>query len=141
MFQPTENMTATDMLEVSIAALDPIVALLSLVQITGDRTLLDTWGPALQFRPGEQHKTMFTGERPPEDHAEEGAREDDPDDHGTVEPVQQEGGVIEERRVDAVDGRIQPVEAQSGHGFRCESESDRQDEEHDCPHDPVGGQA
>ena len=74
MFQPTENMTTTDMLEVSIAALDPIVALLSLVQITGDRTLLDTWGPALQFRPGEQHKTMFTGERPPEDHAEEGAR-------------------------------------------------------------------
>jgi len=41
-------------LESAIAALDPVVALLSLVQITGDRTLLHKYGPALD---GTQNRT------------------------------------------------------------------------------------
>ncbi|WP_428334759.1 hypothetical protein [Novosphingobium sp.] len=41
------------MLDQAIAELDPVVALLSLVQITGDRTLLHKFGPALE---GTQHK-------------------------------------------------------------------------------------
>lgn len=54
------------MLETAIAALDPIVALLALIQITGDRTLLDKYGPALE---GTQNKTReafvaITGEVP-----------------------------------------------------------------------------
>ncbi len=40
-------------LDEAIGALDPVVALLSLIQITGDRTLLHTFGPALE---GTQHK-------------------------------------------------------------------------------------
>ena len=40
-------------LETAIAALDPVVALLSLVQITGDRTLLHKYGAALE---GTQHQ-------------------------------------------------------------------------------------
>ena len=40
-------------LDEAIAALDPVVALLSLIQITGDRTLLHKFGPALE---GTQHK-------------------------------------------------------------------------------------
>ena len=35
-------------LETAIAALDPVVALLSLIQITGDRTLLDKYESALE---------------------------------------------------------------------------------------------
>ena len=45
---------ATPALDTAIAALDPVVALLSLVQITGDRTLLSQYGPALD---GTQDKT------------------------------------------------------------------------------------
>lgn len=53
-------------LETAVAALDPVVALLSLVQITGDRTLLHKYGPALD---GTQNKTReafvaITGEVP-----------------------------------------------------------------------------
>ncbi len=40
-------------LDAAIAALDPVVALLALIQITGDRTLLQKFGPALE---GTQHK-------------------------------------------------------------------------------------
>jgi len=40
-------------LESAIAALDPVVALLSLIQITGDRTLLHKYGTALE---GTQHQ-------------------------------------------------------------------------------------
>jgi len=40
-------------LEAAVAALDPVVALLALIQITGDRTLLHKFGPALE---GTQHK-------------------------------------------------------------------------------------
>jgi len=40
-------------LEGAVTALDPVVALLSLVQITGDRTLLHKYGPALE---GTQHQ-------------------------------------------------------------------------------------
>jgi cation diffusion facilitator CzcD-associated flavoprotein CzcO len=40
-------------LEAAIAALDPVVALLALIQITGDRTLLHKYGPALE---GSQHQ-------------------------------------------------------------------------------------
>lgn len=40
-------------LETAIAALDPVVALLSLIQITGDRTLLHKYGEALD---GTQHQ-------------------------------------------------------------------------------------
>jgi 4-hydroxyacetophenone monooxygenase len=43
-----------DMLDAAIAALDPVVALLSLVQITGDRTLLHRYGPGLD---GTQNRT------------------------------------------------------------------------------------
>ncbi len=39
--------------EVVIDALDPVVALLALIQFTGDRTLLAKYGPALE---GTQHK-------------------------------------------------------------------------------------
>ncbi len=52
-----------NMLEASVAQLDPVVALLALVQITGDRSLLDQHGPALRLRPGDRNQTMFTGER------------------------------------------------------------------------------
>jgi len=41
-------------LETAVAALDPIIALLVLVQITGDRTLLHRYGPAFE---GTQDKT------------------------------------------------------------------------------------
>jgi 4-hydroxyacetophenone monooxygenase len=41
-------------LDTAMAALDPVVALLTLVQITGDRTLLHTYGPSLE---GTQDKT------------------------------------------------------------------------------------
>lgn len=41
-------------LQAAIAALDPVVALLALVQITGDRTLLHRYGPALD---GTQNRT------------------------------------------------------------------------------------
>lgn len=41
-------------LESAIAALDPVVALLSLVQLNGDRGLLHTYGPALE---GTQNRT------------------------------------------------------------------------------------
>lgn len=37
-----------DMMAEAIAVLDPVVALLSLVQITGDRTLLAKYGPAIE---------------------------------------------------------------------------------------------
>lgn len=40
-------------LEAAIAALDPVVALLALIQITGDRTLLHKYGAALE---GTQHQ-------------------------------------------------------------------------------------
>lgn len=40
-------------LEEAIETLDPVVALLSLIQLTGDRTLLGRYGPALE---GTQHK-------------------------------------------------------------------------------------
>ena len=43
----------TDELDAAIEALDPVVALLALIQITGDRTLLHRFGPALE---GSQHK-------------------------------------------------------------------------------------
>lgn len=41
-------------LEAAIAVLDPLIALMALVQITGDRTLLNRYGPALD---GTQDKT------------------------------------------------------------------------------------
>jgi len=40
-------------LEAAVAALDPVVALLALIQISGDRTLLHRYGPALE---GTQHQ-------------------------------------------------------------------------------------
>ena len=40
--------------QTAVAALDPIIALLALIQLTGDRTLLDKYGPALE---GTQNKT------------------------------------------------------------------------------------
>ena len=50
----TEDGVPAVTLEAAIAALDPVVALLSLVQITGDRALLHRYGPALE---GTQDKT------------------------------------------------------------------------------------
>ena len=38
------------MLDQAIDALDPVVALLTLIQITGDRTLLHRYGDALEGR-------------------------------------------------------------------------------------------
>jgi 4-hydroxyacetophenone monooxygenase len=64
-----------DMLEASIEALDPTVALLSLVQITGDRSLLARYGPTLKFKPGDQHQTLFTGERSSGDRPQERERD------------------------------------------------------------------
>ncbi|CAD7337216.1 MULTISPECIES: NAD(P)/FAD-dependent oxidoreductase [unclassified Sphingobium] len=52
-----------DMLEASVANLDPVISLLALVQISGDRSLLEEHGPALRLRPGDKNQTMFTGER------------------------------------------------------------------------------
>ena len=43
----------TDKFDEAIDALDPVVALLALIQITGDRTLLHKYGPSLE---GTQHK-------------------------------------------------------------------------------------
>jgi 4-hydroxyacetophenone monooxygenase len=42
------NTTITPTLEETVAALDPVVALLSLVQLTGDRSLLHRYGPRLE---------------------------------------------------------------------------------------------
>lgn len=52
---PETNFRDTDPAAVAAAidALDPVVALLALIQITGDRTLLQRYGPALE---GTQHK-------------------------------------------------------------------------------------
>ncbi|MDD3798675.1 MAG: NAD(P)/FAD-dependent oxidoreductase, partial [Novosphingobium sp.] len=44
----TANVAPEPTLETAIAALDPVVALLALVQITGDRTLLHKYGPKLE---------------------------------------------------------------------------------------------
>jgi len=51
--KPAADALQAPTLEEAIAALDPVVALLSLIQITGDRTLLHRYGPALE---GTQHQ-------------------------------------------------------------------------------------
>jgi len=49
MFNPQDNGgESTITLEAAVAALDPIVALLSLIHITGDRQLLNHYGPLLE---------------------------------------------------------------------------------------------
>ena len=63
MYRTVEDMPSMSMLEEGIDALDPVIALLALVQISGDRSLLDKYGPVLRFRPGNKSSTMFTGER------------------------------------------------------------------------------
>ena len=69
MYNPAgESADTNGMLETSVAALDPIVALLSLIHITGDQMLLHRYGPLLDgtqeqvreafvdFGGGEEHK-------------------------------------------------------------------------------------
>lgn len=71
------NSPQTVTLDAAIDALDPVVALLSLIQITGDRTLLHKYGGALE---GTQHKVKeafvaFPDDDEPSEASQEIARE------------------------------------------------------------------
>ncbi|MCP1471465.1 cation diffusion facilitator CzcD-associated flavoprotein CzcO [Sphingobium sp. OAS761] len=56
--EPLGRMSASPDVEAAIAILDPAVALAALIQITGDRTLLHRYGPALEGTHAT-HKSAF----------------------------------------------------------------------------------
>ena len=58
MFNPTQSGEPSAMLEKAVADLDPIVALLSLVHITGDRQLLNHYGPLLEGTQDQQRSAF-----------------------------------------------------------------------------------